>query len=56
MFTDDEKKQITNFQDALGELVDAYLREGLDPSLIAEMLNDEAQSDLFARRAELGAS
>jgi hypothetical protein len=53
MLTRDERLQAVKFQDAIGEVVDVYLREGMDPDLIAEVLKDEAASDLRMRRLEL---
>ena len=55
MLTKDERRQAIKFQDAIGEIVDAYLREGIDPALIVEVLKDEVTSDLIARRKELEA-
>ena len=56
MLTVDERAQAQKFQSDLAEVVDQYLREGMDPDIIAETLRDEASSDLFARRMELAAS
>ena len=53
MLTRDERAQAIKFQDAIGEVVDQYLREGMDPDRIVEVLRDEASSDLAARRLEL---
>jgi hypothetical protein len=55
MMTRDERVQAIKFQDAIGEVVDQYLREGMAPDRIAEVLRDEASSDLAARRLELEA-
>lgn len=55
MLTRDERLQAIKFQDAVGGVVDGFLREGMDPALIIEILRDEALSDLFARRKELEA-
>jgi hypothetical protein len=53
MLTKDERIQSCKFQDAIGAVVDAYLREGMLVSLIKEVLRDEANSDLDLRRKEL---
>ncbi|HEX5508799.1 MAG TPA: hypothetical protein VFX37_09870 [Pseudolabrys sp.] len=43
MLTRDERNQCIKFQDAIGEIVDAYLREGMHPDWIKEVLKDEAE-------------
>ena len=48
-----QRKQAIEFQDAIGRLVDQFLREGMDPSSIRVILRDEAGSDLETRRLEL---
>ena len=55
MLTKDERKQAIKFQDAIGEIVDQYLKEGMDVETIQEVLRDEAGSDLYARRDEVSA-
>ena len=42
MLTKNERHQCIKFQDAIGEVVDAYLKEGMRPELIKEVLTDEA--------------
>lgn len=53
MLTKEQTRQAVRFQDAIGEVVDQYLREGMTPELISEVLRDEASSDLATRRLEL---
>ncbi len=53
MLTKDERYQAIKFQDAIGEIVDQYLKEGMDVETIREVLRDEAGSDLYGRRDEL---
>lgn len=48
-----EITQANKFQDAIGEVVDQYLREGMDPDIMRKVLEDEASGDLAARRVEL---
>ena len=55
MLTKDERNQIRNFEDAVAEIVDQYLKQGMDPTIIARILRSEASSDLFRRREELDA-
>lgn len=42
MLTRDERNQCIKFQDAIGEIVDGYLKEGMHPDRIKEVLQDEA--------------
>lgn len=54
MLTIDERiNQVGNFQNAIAEIVDQYLKEGMDPETVAEILRVEAGSDLYTRREEL---
>lgn len=54
MLTKDERQQAIKFQDAIGEIVDQYLKEGMDVDRISEILSDEASTDrLHGRREEL---
>ena len=53
MMTNDERKMAKNFQDAVSDLVDEYLRLGADPDLLTGVLRQEANSDLASRRVEL---
>lgn len=55
MLTKDERKQAIKFQDAIGAIVDEYLKEGMDIDMIREVLVDEASADLHGRRLELEA-
>ena len=55
MMTKDERKQAINFQDAIGEIVDQYLKEGMDVDIMKEVLRDEAGTDLHKRREEIEA-
>lgn len=41
------------FQEELGVLVDRYLDEGVDPAELAEVLRQEASSDLATRLKEI---
>lgn len=50
--TPDERKQSVQFQDAIGELVDQYLLNHMNPVLIKAVLLDEA-SAVFSRLSEL---
>ena len=53
MMDDDEIKQAQNFQDAIASVIDIYLKEGIDPDTVREVLRDHASSDLELRRKEL---
>jgi hypothetical protein len=53
MLTKDERTQVIKFQDAIGEIVDQFLREGMDTDIIREVLRDEANSSLEVRRYDL---
>jgi hypothetical protein len=53
MLTKDERRQAIKFQDAIGEIVDQFLRDGMRSDLISEVLRDEANSSLEARRHDL---
>lgn len=54
MLTRDERNQCINFQDAIGEVVDAYLKEGMHPDRIREVLKDEA-NQVYGRLRDLEA-
>lgn len=56
MLTKDERNQAIKFQDAIGEIVDQYLKEGMDVERMRDVLRDEASSDLYGRREELEAA
>ncbi len=56
MLTKDERIQVDKFQNAIGEIVDQYLKEGMDVDLISEILFDEAGADLDKRKQELDAA
>lgn len=47
-----ERKQAISFQDSIGELVDEYLRAGMEIKLMKEVLEDEAKN-LYVRKREL---
>ena len=53
MLSKDERNQAIKFQDAIGEIVDQALRDGMRSELISEVLRDEADSSLEARRHDL---
>jgi hypothetical protein len=53
MLTKDERQQAIKFQDAISEIVDQFLREGMDTGAIREVLRDEANSSLEVRRCDL---
>jgi len=53
MLSKDERSQAIKFQDAVGEIVDQFLREGMRSDIISEVLRDEANSSLEQRRHEL---
>jgi hypothetical protein len=53
MLTIDERNQVIKFQDAIGKILDQYLKEGMDPDIIREVLRDEAGSSLETRRYDL---
>ena len=55
MFTRDERVQAIKFQDAIGETVDQFLREGMDIDHIRKVLRDKANSRLEERRYDLAA-
>ena len=48
----DERRLAIKFQDAIGEIVDQFLKEGMRSDLISEVLRDEAASS-ESRRIEL---
>lgn len=50
-----DRKQIDHFQSAVSELVDQYLKDGLDPELIQEVLESEAEA-VPERHAEMQSS
>jgi hypothetical protein len=56
MLTKDERTQAIKFQDAIGAIVDQYLKEGMDIETLRDILVDEAGSDLYGRRDELDAA
>jgi hypothetical protein len=51
--TKKERYQAIQFQDAIGTIIDEYLLAGMPAKRIAEILRDEADSDLVFRRTEL---
>lgn len=53
MMTDDERKQLRNFDDDLRGLIDRYLREGMHPDTIRSLLSNRETSDIAARMREL---
>lgn len=53
MLTSDERKQIQNFEKGLEDLIDLYLKEGIDPGTVRNVLQSHAGSDLEGRRVEL---
>lgn len=53
--TKEERKTLNDFQDAVGELVDGALRDGIDVQLIYTILNDESVA-LEDRKKELAAT
>jgi len=55
MLTKDERAQAIRLQDAIGEIVDQFLREGMRSDIISEVLRDEASSSLEVRRIDLTA-
>lgn len=48
-------KDAGRFQEALGDLIDMYLRDGSDPELLKDVLRQEADSDIQLRAEELEA-
>ena len=53
MLTSDERKQLDNFHEAIGEVIDQYLKEGLGPEWIRSILSNHETSDLSGRLKEL---
>lgn len=53
--TKQEITQASRFQDALGDLIDIYLAEGMKPETVADILLDESSSDIALRKRELEA-
>jgi hypothetical protein len=45
--------QIQKFDDAIAEVIDAYLKEGMDPDDMRLLLQEQIVSDLHGRRLEL---
>ena len=41
MLTREQRQQAIEFQDAIGEIVDQFLREGMRQEVIREVLRDE---------------
>jgi len=52
MLTSDERKQAIEFQDAVGQLIDEYLLEGMDVDVMEQVLRDES-SHLGLRKEKL---
>ena len=53
MKTKDERKQIQNFETAITDVIDIYLKEGMDPDDMRSVLQEQITSDLHGRRTEL---
>ena len=53
MLTSDERKQLRNFDDALADLIDRFLKEGMHPDMIKSALSNHETSDIAARMREL---
>jgi hypothetical protein len=49
-----EQRQLVNFQNALANLIDEYLKDNINIYDMRTILQDEIASDLISRRAELG--
>jgi hypothetical protein len=47
-----EREQAIKFQDAIGEIIDQYLVEGMDTKVMKSVLLDEAEA-VEARREDL---
>lgn len=46
-------RRITDFENAIADVIDSHLRGGLHPDRIREVLRSHAASDLETRRTEL---
>jgi len=53
MLTADERTQIQNFEEAVSEVIDEYLKEGMDPDQIRDVLRGHIASDLHGRRSDM---
>ena len=53
ILTSDERKQLRNFDDALADLIDRFLKEGMHPDMIKSALSNHETSDIAARMREL---
>ena len=53
MMDGDEKAQMGNFEDALHELIDRYLGEGMPVENVRSVLLHNTDKSLEARRAEI---
>lgn len=53
MLTSDERKQIDNFHEAIGDVINQYLKEGMPPEMIRSVLTNHETSDLVGRMHEL---
>ena len=49
----DEVLQLQKFDTAIAEVIDSFLKEGMDPDEIRECLNGHLVSDLHGRQREL---
>jgi hypothetical protein len=52
MLTPDERKQLASFQNEIAELIDSYLRRGIDPTWAQRAMLEEAEG-IKARADEL---
>lgn len=52
MLTKDERKQIQNFESAIADVIDSYLKEGMDPVYIFEVLRSHRTPGLYERRPD----
>ncbi len=52
----DEVKQMQNFENAVAEVIDQYLKEGMEPDDVRTILESHAMSNLRQRRMEIEAA
>lgn len=51
--TTDERTQVRKFEDAFNEIVDSYLKEGMDPGRMMEIFRFQTAGYLCERQEEL---
>jgi hypothetical protein len=52
MLTREQRQQAIKLQDAIGEIVDQFLRDGMRPEVIREVLRDE-ENQVAGRKLDI---